>query len=149
MKAKRFTISLTLVLLLMSVGSFAQTRPYITPAKPGETVLVVVAAIKPEKKAEYETWMKDVMYAALYKSQNPVKKEQLKVTRWLKPVRQNADSTWTYSFIMDPIIPKTDYDIPTFLKQEYGEAKGSQYAAQYETFMARPVVIYALKQADY
>ena len=138
----------TLILLLISVASFTQPKTYVTPAKPGETVLVVVAAIKPDKKADYESWMKDVMYAALYKSKNPVKKEQLKVTRWLKPIRQNADSTWTYSFIMDPVIPKTDYDIPTFLKQEYGDEKGAQYASQYESFLARPIVIHALKQAD-
>lgn len=141
--------SLTLILLLISAAGFAQTKAYEKPAKPGETVLVVVAAVKPNKKAEYETWMNDVMYAALYKSKNPVKKEQLKVTRWLKPARQNADSTWTYAFIMDPVIPKTDYDIPTFLKQEYGDEKGAQYVSQYESFLARPIVIHALKQADY
>ena len=50
---------------------------------------------------------------------------------------------------MDPTIPKTDYDIPTFLKQEYGDEKGTQYASQYETFLAKPIVIYALKQTDY
>lgn len=145
MKTKLFTLAL----LLVSAGAFAQTKAYEKPAKPGETVLVVVASIKNEKKAEYETWMNDVMYAALHKSRNPVKQAQLKVTRWLKPARQNADSTWTYAFIMDPVIPKTDYDIPTFLKQEYGDETGERYASQYETFLARPIVIHALKQADY
>ncbi len=138
-----------LALLFVSVAGFAQTKGYEKPAKPGETVLVVVASIKNEKKAEYETWMNNVMYAALHKSRNSVKQAQLKVTRWLKPARQNADSTWTYAFIMDPVIPKTDYDIPAFLKQEYGDEKGERYAGQYETFLARPIVIHALKQADY
>ena len=138
-----------LTLLLMSAASFAQMVAYVTPAKPDQTVLVVVTDIKNDKKAEYESWIKDVLYAALYKSQNPMKKDQLTVTRWMRPVRQNADSTWTYAFIMDPAIPKTDYDIPTFLKQEYGEEKGNRYANQYETFLARPIVIHALKQTAY
>ena len=140
---------LTLALLLMSIDVLAQTATYTMPAKSGETVLVVVTDIKNEKKTAYESWIKDVLYAALYKSQNPMKKDQLKVTRWLRPVRQNADSTWTYAFIMDPAIPKTDYDIPTFLKQEYGEEKGKKYADQYETFLAKPIVIHALKQTEY
>lgn len=139
----------TLALLLMSAGCFAQKATYVTPAKPDQTVLLVVTDIKNEKKADYESWIKDVLYAALYKSQNPMKKDQLKVTRWMRPVRQNADSTWTYAFIMDPAIPKTDYDIPTFLKQEYGEEKGNRYANQYETFLAKPIVIHVLKQSGY
>jgi hypothetical protein len=148
-RMKTFMLISALCISLSAIGQAVQTEERQRGAKTDETVLVVVAMIKNEKKAAYEMWMKDVMYTALYKSRNPVKKSQLKVTRWLRPVRQNADSTWTYAFIMDPIIPKTDYDIPTFLKQEYGDEKGNLYASQYESFLAMPITIHALKQSEY
>jgi hypothetical protein len=78
-----------------------------------------------------------------------MKKAQLKVTRWLEPVHQNTDSTWTYSWIMDPVIPNTDYDILTFLKNEYGNETGEKHWQTYLTFMAREPIIVGLKQTSY
>lgn len=143
------TLLLFLVALLAIRIAYGQTPALEKPAKPGETVLVVIVPVKADKKVEYEAWIRDIMYAGLYKSKNPMKKDQLKVTRYLTPVRQNDDKTWTFAFLMDPAIPKTNYDIPTFLNQEYGEEKGKQYWSQYESFLAGPVVVHALKQTDY
>lgn len=78
-----------------------------------------------------------------------MKKDQLKVTRWLEPAHQNEDKTWTYVWIMDPIIPNTDYDIPTFLNMEYGEEKGKEHWAKYQTFWAKPVEAHMLKQTSF
>lgn len=118
-------------------------------AKNGDEVLIIVTYVKDELKPEFEKWISDVLYAALNKTTNPMKKDQLKVTRWLEPAHQNEDKTWTYVWIMDPIIPNTDYDIPTFLNQEYGEEKGKEHWAKYQTFWAKPVEAHILKQTSF
>lgn len=117
-------------------------------AKYGDEVLIVVTYVKDESKSDFEKWINDVLYAALNKTKNPMKIDQLKVTRWLVPTHQNEDKTWTYVWIMDPIIPNTDYDIPTFLNKEYGEEKGKEHWEKYQTFWAKSVEVHALKQTS-
>jgi len=118
-------------------------------AKNNERVLLVVVTVKQDMHTAFETWIREVLYAALYKSKSEMKKAQLKVTRWLEPVRQNQDSTWTYCWIMDPVIPNTDYDILTFLKNEYGSETGTTHWNTYLTFMAQEPLVVGLKQTDY
>ena len=117
-----------------------------TRANFNDQILIVIVKIKDETKAEFDTWIKDVLYEALYKSESQMKKAQLKATRWLEPVRQNKDSSWTYSWIMDPLIPDTNYDIPRFLNLEYGEEMGKTHWDKYLTFMAAPPQSIVLKQ---
>jgi hypothetical protein len=125
------------------------TQKEMNRAKTNDHVLLVVLTIKPTAKADFDSWVNDILYKALYQSKSEMKKAQLKATRWLEPLRQNADSTWTYSWIMDPVIPKTDYDILTFLKNEYGNEIGDKHWQTYLTFMARESIIVGLKQTDY
>jgi hypothetical protein len=118
-------------------------------AKTSDKILVVIVNVKGELKNEFDIWVKDVLYDALYKSKSEMKKAQLKTVRWLEPVRQNRDSTWTYSWIMDPIIPNTDYDILTFLEKEYGKELGQKHWDKYLTFMASEPSLVTLKQTNY
>lgn len=120
-----------------------------TRAKNDEMVFIVVVKVKNESKQEFEKWIKDVLYSALYKSESEIKMAQLKATRWLEPVEQNEDSTWTYSWIMDPLIPKTNYDILKFLNSAYGEELAEEHWKKYLTFMATPPQSIVLKQTNY
>jgi hypothetical protein len=155
---------LTLLLFTLALQAPAQTNSLADPkelqkwigsnketnrAKTEERVLVVVVTIQPKAKQPFELWIKDVLYAALYKSKSEMKKAQLMTTRWLEPVRQNTDSTWTYCWIMDPVIPKTDYDILTFLKNEYGPEAGEKHWEKYLSFMAHDPLVVGLKQTGY
>lgn len=119
-----------------------------TRAKTDEQILMVIVKIKNKSKGEFETWIKDVLYSALNNSESEMKKAQLKATRWLEPVGQNKDSTWTYSWIMDPIIPNTNYDIPVFLNKEYGEEIGKKHWDTYLTFMAEEPQAIVLRQTN-
>ena len=118
-------------------------------AKNGEEVWVIVTYVKDELKPEFEKFIKEVFYPALHKSQSPMSKLQLNSTRWLEPANQNEDKTWTYVWIMDPVVPNGDYDIPTLLNKEYGEAKGKEHWAKYQTFWAKPVDAHMLKQTSF
>lgn len=118
-------------------------------AQHDQQVLIVVVKVKNESKEAFEKWIKDVLYAALYSSESDMKKAQLNATRWLEPARQNKDSSWTYSWIMDPIIPNTNYDIPAFLNEAYGEKKGKDHWGTYLSFMAESPQSILLTQTDY
>jgi len=154
----------TLILTMCSLISFGQSeatassselQKYIaldkeeTRAAFDDQVLIVVVPVKEEAKAEFDTWIKDVLYNALNKSDSEMKKAQMKTTRWLEPERQNKDGSWTYTWIMDPFIPGTNYDILPFLHDEYGEAAGNKHWAKYLTFMAAAPQSILLKQTDY
>ncbi|MCB0686220.1 MAG: hypothetical protein KDC53_06835, partial [Saprospiraceae bacterium] len=65
-----------------------------TRAKTNDIVYSISATVSDSDKERFEKWIKDVLYSALYKSDNPMKKAQLKATRWLEPLNANADSTW-------------------------------------------------------
>lgn len=119
-----------------------------TRAKNGDQVLIVIIQVKSASKQDFDAWIEDVLYAALHSTDSEMKMAQLKATRWLTPVSQNADGTWTYSWIMDPVIPKTNYDIPRFLNLEYGEELGNVHWQKYLSFLAVPPQAYVLQQTD-
>ena len=138
-----------LLVLLMIVGSFnlkAQDKS-ATRAKESEKVWVIVNFIKDEAKADYLSWMNTYFLPALSNSKDPVIQKQYQCTRWLEPLRQNSDKTWTYAFIMDPVVPNANYDIAFLLKQTYGEEKGAELSKQMESYFALPTLVYALMQS--
>ncbi len=134
-------------------ASAANAAPTASPelprAKDGEEVWVILTFVKADKKADYEKWMREVFFAALHKTQSQQLKDQMKTTRWLTPKGQNEDKSWTYAFLMDPVVPNGDYDITSLLNKEYGEEKGKAYWEQYQSFWAKPVEAHVLNQANY
>ena len=118
-------------------------------AKTGQDVWVIVTYVKDDSKSAFEQWAKTIFYPALQQSENPMHKAQLNATRWLEPAGQNEDKTWTYAWIMDPVVPDANYDIPLLLNTAYGEEKGKAHWEKYQTFWAKPVEAHVLKQTAY
>lgn len=118
-------------------------------AKAGQDVWIVVTYVKDAARPEFEKWVQEVFYTALQKSANPMHQDQLNNTRWLEPASQNEDKSWTYVWIMDPVVPKADYDIPTLLNATYGEVKGKEHWEKYQTFFVKGPEIHTLKQTGY
>ena len=153
--------STSICLLIIAAFFFAcgqETKtPSTTPAptkeqmraKNGEEVWLIVTHVKGDQKPAFEQWVKEVFYPALHKSQNPMHKAQLNATRWLEPAAQNEDKTWTYAWIMDPVVPKADYDIPTLLNTAYGEEKGKAHWEAYMAFWAKTADAHILMQTAY
>ena len=132
-----------------TANAAAASAPELPRAKNGEEVWAIVSYIKADKKADYEKWMQEVFFAALRKTENQLYKDQMKATRWLTPKGQNEDQSWTYTFLMDPVVPNGDYDMTSLLNKEYGEEKGKAYWEQYMSFWAKPVEAHILHQTDY
>ncbi len=130
----------------------AELQPWIDAekesvrAKTGDVISVDLLSVSDDHKQEFETWVADVLYDALYKSDNPMKKAQLNAVRWFEPMSQNEDGSWSYCWIMDPIIPKTVYDIELFLKQELGADEAKMQWEKYLSMVTQQQVL--LRQTD-
>ena len=131
---------------------FSVTQTRVTAQNPAPNdgqIWVIVSYVKEDSKAEYEKWMTEIFFAPMKTTQDPVLKKQYQAMRWLTPVQQSEDKTWTYVFLLDPAIPDADYDIEHYLVKTYGEAKGKTYLQQYEGFMALAGQIHFLKQGPH
>jgi hypothetical protein len=157
MKLQILLVALAALISYCSCNEIAGNKPpeitavstQLPRAKNGEEVWVIVSYIKADKKADYEKWLKEIFFAALHKTQSQQFNDQMKQTRWLTPKGQNEDKSWTYSFLMDPVVQGGDYDIPSLLNKEYGEEKGKAYLEQYMSFMAKPGEAHILQQTNY
>ena len=114
---------------------FCLTKQLSAQMSTGQT-WIILSDIKESAKADYEKWMTDIFFAPMKTTQDPILKKQFNATRWLTSAQQNDDKTWTYCFLIDPVIENGDYDIEHFLVKTYGEAKGKAYLQEYEGFMA-------------
>ena len=132
-------------LMLSSLCVKAQTKEQ-TRAQEGQIVWVIINVIKDESKADYLAWMNATFLPAISQSTDVLVQQQYKSTRWLEPKKQNADKTWTYSFIMDPVVPNANYDIEWLLKKTYGDDKGIALYKTYLGFFGQPLVSYVFKQ---
>ena len=72
-----------------------------------------------------------------------------KQTRVLHPIEMNKDSTYTYVFLMDPVVPKTSYSILYLLSKMYTEEKAKEYYELYIETLNVPQERYAFIQSQY
>src|SRR5262245_24190462 len=96
------------------VGASAGTRLFAKQAKKGERVDIVITTVKAGKQEQFEDFMAK-FGAALDKAilKDATTKKVATNTRSLYPVKANADGTFTYVVLMDPVVAGPDaYDIP-------------------------------------
>jgi len=116
---------LTLWLAATSLFSplFPPTRLH---AKPGETVWVIAYPVKATKRAQYERFLHEIFWPGA-KNLSPAEQRVFKQTRVMHPLQPEADGSYAYLFIMDPVVEGADYGIESLLKKMYGPAKGSEH----------------------
>ena len=57
----------------------------------------------------------------------------------MHPAGANPNGTYTYAFVMDPLIKKADYDIESLIKKKYGAKQGADYYKLFDILcMKRP-----------
>jgi len=125
-----------LAFFLLPLSAYAQSKPG-TKAQEGDKVWLIINYVKNESKQPFEQFMDDVFFKVLTKSQAPKRAEQNQKTRWLTPDKQNEDGTWTYVFIMDPVVANADYDIEKLFQEQYSAEKSAELMRQYESYIAR------------
>lgn len=143
---KTLKLVCTIVLLCCTFSTLLAQK---SQAKEGESVWLITVTVKNDQKSNFEKWINEVMYPALRNSKDKMRQAQSKATRWLKPAAQNADQTWTYAWIMDPVVVGADYDIPTLLKQAFGDEMANKHWEAYVSYLAKEPEVIELIQTNY
>jgi len=133
MRFSALALPASIVMLVFNcspAGAQAAAQP--TRAKPGEAVLLVLNTVRAEKKQQFENHMTK-LWEALDKlsASDPEARRINAQTRVLRPAGANADGTFTYVFVMDPLIPGADYDMASILTRAFGEQESGQMMSLY------------------
>lgn len=127
----------------------AQQSPGVRPmAKEGDKVWVFVNHIKADKRQQFEKFIHEVFWPMAQKL-SAADQQVFRQTRVLLPAEAEADGTYSYLFIMDPVIEGGDYDIESLLQKMYGKEKAKEYATMLEETEARGQTGYRLVQSRY
>lgn len=139
--------STLLVLLALSTQALGQSKPAARPmASSGQTVWVCLDPIKKDKRAQYERFLHEIFWPGAAKL-SPAEQRVFRQTRILHPTKAETDGSYSYFFVMDPVIKGGDYDIESLLTKMYGKAKATEYFKLYTTAHARPQVSYVVTQS--
>jgi hypothetical protein len=111
----------------------------------GEHVTVCIETIKADKKADFEHLLHDVLGPAGLEVNGRV----FESTRLLEPREANADGTWCYVSLLDPVVHDGDYKLKSTLERKYGPDKAQEYVDAYNECYAAPVLIYRSVQSTW
>ena len=123
-----FDIRLPLLMSMISLTSLTSQSQSIPAkrAKLNETVWVIAYPVKADKRAQYEHFIHDIFWPGA-KNLSATEQKVFRQTRVLHPTKAEADGSYVYLFLMDPVIQSADYGIETLLKKMYGVQKGAQH----------------------
>lgn len=141
--------------LLLSTTTHAQTAtkhvakpPVRATAAKGDTVWVIVNPVKPDKRAQFERFLKEIFWPMGYKLKGK-DGQVFRQTRVLFPVKPEADGTWSYIFLMDPLVVGGEYDIATLLRKMYPANKAKEYAQMFGDSLQGEQLWYVTRQSEY
>ncbi|MGE5432538.1 MAG: hypothetical protein ACM3QX_15755 [Syntrophomonadaceae bacterium] len=113
-----------------------------------ETVWVLLNHIKPDKRQQFEKFIHEIFWPA---SRRLSKTDQqlFDQTRVLHPTQKDEDGTYTYVFIMDPVVKGGDYSIEKLLVKEFGKEKGEEYIKMFNECLAAEQTGWVLIQSEF
>ena len=114
----------------------------------GEPIWIVLNHVKADKRQQFEKFAYDVLLPALKENAktNLSTKNLISQTRMLEPTRMNQDSSYTYIWLMDPIVQDGDYGYESNLSQFYSPEEVKMYISMADSCLVTPQVGYRLKQ---
>jgi len=90
-------------------------------------VWVVLNHVKSDKVQQFEDFNLNYLKSA----GDEFFPEMTKTVRFLKSEKPNADGTFTYFFLMDPVMKGADYQMESVLEAKYGKEKTDEYLKMY------------------
>lgn len=81
-----------------------------------DSVWVVLNAIRADKRADYEQWLKEFWSAGMRSSDQSVKRRFMGA-HVITPAAANPDGTWTYVIVLHPYYPGEDYMISSLTRK--------------------------------
>ena len=142
------TISFAVVLVLCA-GLYAQDHPNTSSvAASGDPMWVILNHVKADKRAQFEKFVYEVLLPAFEKNAegDPISRNSLEHTRMLEPRQANKDSSYTYIWLMDPIVKDADYSYPGILNRVHSPEETKKYISMQKECLVGPQASYRVKQ---
>ncbi|WP_201979448.1 hypothetical protein [Hymenobacter rubidus] len=133
--------------VLGTTASTQKTAPRAM-ASTGQAVWVIVTPVKADKRTQYERFINEIFWPGAAKVSG-ADQQAFRHTRVLNPTKAEADGTYSYLFIMDPVQKGADYDVESLPKKAYGPEKAAGYYKLYTESMAGKQKVYSSTQTQY
>lgn len=114
-------------------------------ATSGEKLWIVLTPIKADKRAEFEHFVQDIVVPAVKR----VAPDVYRQVRAFYPTRREADGTYLYAFLMDPLLPDGSYNFAVLFPQVYTEQETQAYLRLWEDVQAAPQTVHEFVQSDW
>ena len=143
------TITFALAFVLCA-ELYAQDNSNISKvvASSGDPMWVILNHVKADKRQQFEKFVYEILLPALEENAiNDSKTRNLiEQTRMLEPRRANKDSSYTYIWLMDPIVKDADYSYPGILNRVHSPEETEKYISMQLECLVSPQVGYGVKQ---
>jgi hypothetical protein len=114
-------------------------------AHQGEDIWVVLNHVRAEKRKAFEHFLHSILMPAIAH----VHPETYNKVRVLHPTKPNGNGTYTYIFLMDPVVPDGIYDISSILHEFYKPELANEYMKIWNEALVSPQVGYDLVQSTW
>ena len=117
-------------------------------ASSGEPMWVILNHVKADKRDQYEKFVYKVLLPALEMSalDDSISSKIIEQTRMLEPRRANKDSSYTYIWLMDPLVKEANYSYPGILNRVHSPEEAEKYISMQNECLVGPQVSYPVKQ---
>ena len=139
---KKYFLSSLFLILIGNVNS--QT----TKSKQGDPMWVILNHVKADKRQQFEDFAYKVLLPALEEIaiSNLTTRKMIGQTRMLEPRCAINDSSYTYIWLMDPLVKDAIYSYPGILKRVYSPEETKKYISMNNECLVSPQVAYPVKQ---
>jgi hypothetical protein len=98
-------------------------------AQAGDTVYLVEHQVRPERRQQFEDFVHEVLWPAIQSTAaaEPARGFALQRVRLLLPITPDENGSYTYTFVLDPVVAGESYNVLDLLRARYGEAEGTRH----------------------
>jgi hypothetical protein len=101
-------------------------------AQAGDTVYFVDHHVRPDQRGEFEEFVDQILWPALERQ------ERVRVqTRLLKSEVPDENGFFTYTFVLDPVVPGERYNVLDFLRATYPAEEAFQHYVRFTEMWGR------------
>jgi uncharacterized protein (TIGR02246 family) len=132
----------------ISHAMWNQDETQLSRAVQGDTVWVLLNHVKADKREQFEKFISDVLIPAATKlSKTDSKRAASRLqTRTLFPAAKNEDGTYTYVWLMDPVVAGLDYSFKGMFSEIYTPDETEKYIKMFNDALVEPQIRYTLIQ---
>ena len=138
------------LILIISFSIFSCNNKNVV-ASSGESMWVILNHVKADKRQQYEKFVYEILLPALEEGAKVdlTSKKIIEQTRMLEPRRANKDSSYTYIWLMDPIVKDADYSYPGILNKVYSPEETKKYISMNDECLVSPQIGYRVKRGSW